>query len=155
MKQINWQPFYDWPFLFGRFISDMMWWVTLAVYFCHNYFLLLQSSCYKLYFTFTSAFKFTSETSLLLLSLKCLPSNATKKLLVKIVEHQLLEAFSDNLQRDVQLGRFILLSVPIFQQLLKLTFLYFLSFLKWPLNLDCTFPRQQSSGSEQLITHES
>ena len=58
---------------------------------------------------------FTSETSFMLLLLKCLPSNGTKKLLVKIVEHKL--------------GRFILLSVPIFQQLPRLTSLYFFSFL--------------------------
>ena len=50
---------------------------------------------------------FTSDTSLMLLLLKCLPSKGTKKLLVKIVEHKL--------------GRFILLSVPISQQLLRLT----------------------------------
>ena len=50
-------------------------------------------------------FTFTSDTSLTLL--KCFPSNGTKKLLVKIVEHKL--------------GRFILLSVPISQQLLRLT----------------------------------
>ena len=39
-----------------------------------------------------------------------------KKSLVKIVEHKLDEGFSDSI-RDVQLGRFILLSVPISQQL--------------------------------------
>ena len=50
-------------------------------------------------------FTFTSDTSLMLL--KCFPSNGTKKLLVEIVEHKL--------------GRFILLSVPISQQLLRLT----------------------------------
>ena len=49
---------------------------------------------------------FVSETSPILLLLKCLPSNATKKTLVKIVEHNLEEAFSDSI-RDFQLGRFI------------------------------------------------
>ena len=73
-------------------------------------------------------FTFISETSLILLLLKCLPSNATKKSLVKIVEHKLEEAFSDGI-RNVQLGRFILLSVPISQQLLRLTSLSFFSFL--------------------------
>ena len=43
-----------------------------------------------------------------------------KKSLVKIVEHKLEEAFSES-KRDVQLGRFILLSVPISQQLPRLT----------------------------------
>ena len=52
-------------------------------------------------------FTFTSETSFMLLLLKLLPSNGLKKLLVKIVEHKL--------------GRFILLSVPIPQQLPRLT----------------------------------
>ena len=65
-------------------------------------------------------FKFIPETSLILLLLKCLPSNATKKSLVKIVEHKPEEAFSDT-KRDVQLGRFILLSVPISQKLPRLT----------------------------------
>ena len=39
-----------------------------------------------------------------------------KKSLVKSVEHKLEEAFSDVIW-DVHLGRFILLSVPISQQL--------------------------------------
>ena len=65
-------------------------------------------------------FTFISETFLILLLLKCLPSNATKKSLVKIVEHKLEETFSDSI-RDVQLGRFILLSLPISQQLPRLT----------------------------------
>ena len=51
-----------------------------------------------------------------------------QKSIVKIVEHKLEEAFSDG-RRDVQLGRFFLLSVPISQQLPRLTCLYFFSFL--------------------------
>ena len=43
-----------------------------------------------------------------------------KNSLVKIVEHKLEEAFFDSI-RDVQLGRFILLSVPISQQHPRLT----------------------------------
>ena len=66
-------------------------------------------------------FTFTSENSLILLLLKCLPPNATKKSVVKIVEHKVEEAFSDGI-RNVQLGRFNLLSVPISQQLPRLTF---------------------------------
>ena len=65
-------------------------------------------------------FTFNSEISPILLLLKCLPSNATKKSLVKIVEHKLEEAFSDSI-RDVQLGRFILFSVPLSQRLPRLT----------------------------------
>ena len=73
---------------------------------------------------------FTWEISVKLLLLKRLPSNATKNLLVRIVEHQLEEAFSDSIRGDVQLGRFILLSVPISQQPPRLTSLYFFSFPK-------------------------
>ena len=75
-------------------------------------------------------FTFTTEASITLLLLKCYPPNATTKSLVKIVEHNLAEAFSDSIQGDVQLGRFILVSVPISQHLPRLTSLYFFSFLK-------------------------
>ena len=54
-------------------------------------------------------FTFTPETSVILLLLKCVPSNTMKKLPVKIVEHK-LEAFFDGIRRDVQLGHFISLS---------------------------------------------
>ena len=40
-------------------------------------------------------FTFTSETYVILLKLKCLPSNATKKSFVKNVEHKLEEELSD------------------------------------------------------------
>ena len=53
-----------------------------------------------------------------------------ENLLMKIVEHKLEESFSDSIRGDVQLRRFILLSVRISQQLPKLTSLYFFSFLK-------------------------
>ena len=99
-------------------------------------------------------FTFTSETSLILIILKCFPWNAKKKLLLKNVQHRLKEAFSDSIRGDVQLWRSILLSVPISQQLPGLTSLYYFSFLKWPLKIDGTFPWQQSSGSEQMITPE-
>ena len=92
---------------------------------------------------------FTSETSLILLLLKCFPLNTTKKPLVKIVEHKLEEAFSNGIL-DVQLGRFILLSVPISQQLPRLTSLYSFSLLNWPLKHDCSFRLQRSGGSEPL-----
>ena len=65
-------------------------------------------------------FTFTSEAYLILLLLKCLPSNSTKQSLVKIVEHELEEAFFDCI-RDVQLRGFILLRVPISRHLPTLT----------------------------------
>ena len=99
-------------------------------------------------------FTFTSESYVILLLLKCLPWNATKKSLVRIVEHKLEETFSDVIW-DVHLGRFILLSVPLSQQLPRLTSLYFFSFLNRSLKPDCTFLWQHSRCSEQLITPES
>ena len=86
-------------------------------------------------------FTLISENSvILLLLLKFLPFDAEKNLHVKNVEHKLVGAFSDSLRGDVQLERFLLLSVPICQQLPRLASLYFFSFLNWPLKLDCTFP---------------
>ena len=67
---------------------------------------------------------------------------------------QTRRTFSDVIW-DVHLGRFILLSVPISQQLPRLTSLYFFSFLNRSLKLDCTFPWHHSGGSEQLFTPES
>ena len=69
-------------------------------------------------------FTFIPETYVILLLLKCLPSNVTNKSLVKIGEHKLEENFSDVIW-DAHLERFILLSVPISQQLSRLTSLYF------------------------------
>ena len=89
-------------------------------------------------------FTLISENSvillLLLLLLKFVPSDAEKNLLVKNVDYKLVGAFSDSLRGDVQLERFLLLSVPICQQPPRLASLYFFSFLNWPLKLDCTFP---------------
>ena len=135
--------FYVWSFLLWSF---------------HIWYKVVSSTCYIflplfLFHWFSEVVKtFTliSETSVILLR-KLLPSDAEKNYLVKNEEHNLLEAFSDLLRRDVQLGRFILLSDPISQQLPRLASLYFLSFLIWPLKLDCAFPWQKSGGSEQLI----
>ena len=56
--------------------------------------------------------------------------NATKKITCENCEKQTKKkTFSDGI-KDVQLGRFILLSVPISQQLPRLTSLSFFSFLK-------------------------
>ena len=99
-------------------------------------------------------FAFTSENSLILLLLKCLPPNATKISVVKNMEHKLEEAFSDGI-RDVPLGRFILLSSANSQHLPRLTSHYFFSFRNWPLKHDCTFCWQNSGGFKQLTTLES
>ena len=105
----------------------------------HIWYKVMSSTCYILppIFLFhwfsqvVTNFTLTSETSvILLLLLTFLPSDAEKNLLVKNVEHKLVEAFSNSLRGDVQLGRFILLSVPSSQQLPRLASLYFLSFLK-------------------------
>ena len=109
------------------------------------FFLLLQSSCYKLYVYFRN-FSYTTITQMYSIRRK-------KKSLVKNVEHKLENAFSDGI-RDVQLGRFILFCVPISQQLARLTSLSFLSFLNWPFKQDCTFCWQHSGGFEQLATRE-
>ena len=75
-------------------------------------------------------FTLISETSvILLLLLKFFPSATEKNLLVKNVEHKLVEAFSDSIRGDISLGRIILLCVPISQQLPRLASLYFFSFL--------------------------
>ena len=75
-------------------------------------------------------------------------------LLVTTVEDKLIEAFSDSMRKEVQLERFDLPSIPISQQLPRLTSPYFVRFLKWPLKLDCTFPWQHSVSSGQWITPE-
>ena len=67
------------------------------------------------------------------------PVQGHKKSLVKIVDHKLEQALSDVIG-DVHLGRFILLNVPVSQQLPSPTPLYFSSFLNWPLKLDSIFP---------------
>ena len=74
-------------------------------------------------------FTFTSETSVTLLILKLLTSNAANKLIVKNVERKLEYAYSD-VTRDVQLRHFILLKVPISQKLSRLASLYLFSFVE-------------------------
>ena len=128
----------------------------------HLWYKVMSSTCYIfsplfLFHWFSqvvTTLTFTSETYFILILLKCLTSNVTKKSLVKIVEHKIEEAISDVIW-DVHLGRFILLSVPISQQLPRPTSLYFFSILNWPLKLDCTFRWQHSRRSEQLFPPES
>ena len=123
----------------------------------------MSKSCYKLLSLFlfhffiqvATNFTFTSKTSVLLLLFKSLSSIATKNLLVIIVKHKLKEVFLDGIRRNVQLGHFILLIVPISQQLPRLTFLCFLIFLKWQLKFDCIFGWQQSAAFEQWTPTES
>ena len=149
---LKWKEMIDsssrgWSFLFWTF---------------HIWYKAMNNTCYILspLFLFhcfsqvATNFTFTSETSLILLLLKCLRSHATKKSLVKIVEHKLEETFSDSI-RDVQLGRFILLSVPISEQFPRLTSLSFFSFLNWPFKHNCTFRWQHSGDFEHLTTLES
>ena len=141
--------------------SSSLGWSFLCCTF-HIWYKVMSNTCYIfsaifLFHCFSQVatkFTFTSEISLILLLLKCLPSNATKTRFVKIVEHKAGGAFPDGIQ-DVQLGRFILLSVPISQQLPRLTSLSFFTFLNWPLKHDCTFCWQHSPGFEQLTTLES
>ena len=52
----------------------------------------------------------------------------TKKLLVKIVGDKLQEEFYDGIGKGAQLELFILLSVPVSQQIARLTSLYFFNF---------------------------
>ena len=98
------------------------------------------SSFFFLWFsqTFTN-FTFTSETNVILLLLKILPATASRKSLVKNVEHKLEGAFFDCIRGNVQLKQFSLISFPISQQLPRLTSIYFFGFLERPLKLDCTF----------------
>ena len=63
----------------------------------------MSSTCYNFspfflfhwFIQFVTKFTFTSETYVIPLLLKCLPSNATRISLVKIVEHKLEETISD------------------------------------------------------------
>ena len=158
MLRLTWKEWLTAPFMVG--ISFYGRYFLLWSF--HIWYKVMNSTCYIFspLFLFhwcsqvVTNFTFSSETYVILLVLKCFPSNATKKSLVKIVEQNLEETFSDVIW-DVHLGRFILLSVPISQQLHRLTSLYFFSFLNRPLKLDCTFPWQHSGGSEQLFTPES
>ena len=135
---------HDWSFLFWTF---------------HIWYKVMSNTSYKfspifLFHCFSQTatnFTFTSEISLILLLIKCVQPDATKKLVVKIVEHKREEAFSD-CKGVVELGGFILLSVPVSQQLLRLTSLYLFSLLNFPLNHECTFRWQKSGGFEQLTT---
>ena len=70
-------------------------------------------------------FTFTSEAPVILLLFKFLLSNSPIKRFVKNVEHILEGAFFVGIGGDFQLRHFILLNVPIFQQLPRLTSLYF------------------------------
>ena len=83
-------------------------------------------------------FRFTSEIYVILRTLN-FTSNAAKNLRVKNVEHKLEQSLFYSIRGDVQLRHFILLSVPVSQQLPRLTSFYFFSSLESLLKLDCTF----------------
>ena len=127
--------------------SGIKQWKTLATYFCHYFFPLLQSGCCKLYVYFRN-FCSTTDT-------KLSSSKPNKKLLEKIVKDNLQEVLYDGVRKSVQLEHFNLLSVPVSQQLPRLIFPYFFSFLKWPLKLYCAFRWQQSDALEQRTPPES
>ena len=128
----------------------------------HIWYKVMNSTCYifRHYFFFIGAVKLLQFLRLLQkLMLYYFYSNVScqtqrKNHSSKMWKHKLEETFSDVIW-DVHLGRFILLIVPISQQLPRLTSLYFFSFLNRPLKFDCTFPWQHSEGSEQLFTPES
>ena len=61
---------------------------------CYVVLLLFLFDCFS---QVATNFTFTAETSLILLLLKNLPSNARQKSLVKFVDHKLEEAFSDGI----------------------------------------------------------
>ena len=84
-------------------------------------------------------FTFTSETSIILLLIEHLPSNLTEKILGKIVEDELEEAFSDGIRKYVQWEHFILLSVPLSQQLPRIRSLLILVFSKYGWNVIALF----------------
>ena len=95
--------------------------------------------------------RFTSKTSVILLLPISFPLSTRKILLLKIMEHKLQEAILEGIRRDVQLGNFILLSLPIFQQLPRLTSLYFFLILsndRW--NLTAIFV----DNSQMLLNNE-
>ena len=171
MLRLTWKEWLTTLFMvgisfYGRYFLLMVGTTFYGRYFFlwsfHIWYKVMNSTCYifspLILFHWCSQvvtiFTFTSETYVKLFILKCLPSNAAKKSLVKIVEHKLEKTFSDVIW-DVRLGRFMLLSVPISQQFLRLTSPYCFSFLNRPLKLDCTFPWQHSGGSELLIFPES
>ena len=142
MLRLTWKEWLTAPFMvgisfYGRY--SFLW----SLHIWHK---VMNSTCFifSLLFLFhwcsqvVTNFTFSSESYVILLLLKCFASNATKKSLVKNVEHKLEETFSDVVW-DVHLGRFFLLNVPISQQLPRLTSLYFFSFLKRPLKLTAPF----------------
>ena len=133
---------HGWSFLIGTFQI----WYNVMGNTCYIFSLLFLFHCFS---QVTKNFTFTSETSHILLLLKCLPSYATKNSLMKVLEYKLEEAFSDDI-RDVQLGCFILLSVPVSQQLPRLTSPSFFGFLNWPFKHDCTIRWLHSGGFKQL-----
>ena len=99
-------------------------------------------------------FTFTSETSLILLLLKCLSSNATKKFTRENCETQTKRNIFWR-QMRCSTGTLHFTQCPNFSTTSRLASVYFFSFLNWPLKLDCTFSWQHSGGSEQLFTPES
>ena len=72
-----------------------------------------------------------------------------------ILNIELEKAILDETQSYVKLGQFIILSVPISEQVPRFTCLYFFIFLKRTFNFDRTFCWQQWSAIEHLTPPES
>ena len=89
------------------------------------------SSCYKLYVYFRN---FSYATFSQIFSLK-----RNEKVTRKLCGTQNRRSIFWSIRGDVELGCFILLSAGISKEIPKLTYLYFFSFLKWPLKHNCPF----------------
>ena len=128
-KETDWQLliWLVFPLIFGLSLNGW----SLFFWSLHIWCKILSNPCYlflplSLFHCFSqvaTTFTFTSETSVILLLLKRLPPNATKKLLVKVVEDNLGEVFFDVIRRDVQLRHFILLSGQLITNCPDLLFL--------------------------------
>ena len=101
-------PFLKWKKMIDS--SSRCWFFLFWTF--HIWYKVMNNTCYIfsplfLFHCFSQVatnFTFTSETSLILLLLKCLPSNATKKSLVKSVEHKLEEAYSEGIRDGYSTG---------------------------------------------------
>ena len=131
--------FFDWSFFFDLSIYRTNLREVLAANFCLYLFIIISVKLLQL-------LRLLQKLLLHYYDSNVFRETQRKNLIVKSVEHNLEESFFDHIRGDVQLGHFILLSVPISQQLSSLTSGYFFSFLKLPLRLDCTFSWKQSGA---------
>ena len=100
-------------------------------------------------------FRYTPETSPILLLLNCLSPNATKRLLVKLWNTNYKKHFPTAYQEMFN-GNDSFCSISQFlNNFPRLTSLYFFSFPNWQLKLNCTIRWQQSGDFEKLTSSES